>query len=359
MNNQRNNQMSDNAERIGFSRLAIKHRMMSFKGLLTMRLSGFATIIGDAAVAAVLSAIAANVGSGAHIKIITAYNYPAATNTKGIQISNNGTIAGFFFDSRNVVKGFTRTSSGTFSPPIVDPNDNVGDTAALGVNRWGKVVGDFEQISGGVRTFHGFSLSKGVFTTFDVPGAFFTSSHGINDEGDFVGFYGTTNNFSQGSAFAVIEGKLTSFSVSGSAETSALGINNDETIVGFYADSSNVFHGFIRTERGKLLFPVDVPGATSTELLGINDKGVIAGLYNDGKGQHGVVMQVRHDEDEHEHDAPKVLATFDYPGATATLFRDINDSNVLSGDYFDGLGEHGFVAVLQRPDFDAQTVANP
>jgi hypothetical protein len=165
--------------------------MISAKEVLTMRLLHFATIIVVAALAAVLNAIIANAESSATIKVITHYDYPGLSLTEGRQISNVDTIVGFFTDSiDHHTKSFTRTFSGSFSAPIVDPNDNDGDTAALGINRSGKVVGSFEQTVSAVTTFHGFSLSKAVFTTFDVPGAFFTSTHAINDQGDFVGFTG-------------------------------------------------------------------------------------------------------------------------------------------------------------------------
>jgi hypothetical protein len=152
--------------------------MISAKEVLTMRLLHFATIIAVAALAAVLNAIIANAESSATIKVITHYDYPGSSLTEGRQISNVDTIVGFFTDSiDHHTKSFTRTFSGSFSAPIVDPNDNDGDTAALGINRSGKVVGSFEQTVSAVTTFHG-------------SGAFFTSTHAINDQGDFVGFTG-------------------------------------------------------------------------------------------------------------------------------------------------------------------------
>jgi hypothetical protein len=40
-----------------------------------------------------------------------------------------------------VTKALPRSRNGTFSPPIVAPDDNVGDTIAAGINAcWRKVV---------------------------------------------------------------------------------------------------------------------------------------------------------------------------------------------------------------------------
>ena len=42
---------------------------------------------------------------------------------------------------------------------------------------------------------HGFLLSKGTFTTIDVPGSpFGTYALGINPRGDIVGYYGDSSN---------------------------------------------------------------------------------------------------------------------------------------------------------------------
>ena len=56
----------------------------------------------------------------------------------------------------------------------------------IGINPEGDVVGDYfaEDISQ-----HGFLLSKGKFTTIDVPGAGATVAADINPRGDIVGCY--------------------------------------------------------------------------------------------------------------------------------------------------------------------------
>src|SRR5262252_3787596 len=84
---------------------------------------------------------AANSGS---IEVITTFDYPGAgNNTLPQKINERGDIVGVFIDSSGVVRGFVRFSDGSFSAPIVDPNDNVGFTEGRGINNPRTVVGDY------------------------------------------------------------------------------------------------------------------------------------------------------------------------------------------------------------------------
>src|SRR5213075_2130684 len=126
---------------------------------------------------------AANSGS---IEVITTFDYPGTgiVTTSPQKISEKGDIVGEFIDSSGVVRGFVRFSDGSFSAPIVDPNDTVGFTEGRGVNNSRTVVGDYA-ISDG--TIHSFFLSGGTFTEYDIPGALQTNLLSINDAGDFTG----------------------------------------------------------------------------------------------------------------------------------------------------------------------------
>jgi len=62
-------------------------------------------------------------------------------------------------------------------------------TLADGINPQGDIVGTYARND--LTGFHGYLLSKGAFTTIDVPGAIgFTQAHGINPRGDILGEYG-------------------------------------------------------------------------------------------------------------------------------------------------------------------------
>src|SRR5215831_4691136 len=122
------------------------------------------------------------------IEVITTFDYPGAgNNTLPQKINERGDIVGVFIDSNGVTSGFVRFSDGSFSDPIVDPNDTVGFTEARGINNPRTVVGDYATSDGNL---HGFFLSGGgTFTGFDVPGAVFTAVLGINNSGDFAGTF--------------------------------------------------------------------------------------------------------------------------------------------------------------------------
>src|SRR5207244_7467371 len=99
-------------------------------------------------------------------------------------INERGDIVGVFIDSLGVTRGFVRFSNGSFSAPIVDPNDTVGFTEGRGINNSGTVCGDYASPDG---NNHGFFLSGGTFTEYDVPVAVSTAVLGIKDLGVFIG----------------------------------------------------------------------------------------------------------------------------------------------------------------------------
>src|SRR6266487_2117196 len=103
------------------------------------------------------------------IEVITTFDYPGTGNlTLPQKINERGDVVGEFIDSNGVTRGFVRFSDGTFSAPIVDPNDTVGFTEGRGINNSRTVVGDYETSD---LNQHGFFLSGGTFTEYDVPGA--------------------------------------------------------------------------------------------------------------------------------------------------------------------------------------------
>src|SRR2546421_8284452 len=94
---------------------------------------------------------AANSGS---IEVITTFDYPGTGNlTLPQKISERGDIIGEFIDSNGVTRGFVRFSDGSFSAPIVDPNDTVGFTEGRGINNSGTVDGDYVGADGNLHSF--------------------------------------------------------------------------------------------------------------------------------------------------------------------------------------------------------------
>src|SRR5437764_1094198 len=123
--------------------------------------------------------------SSGSIEVITTFDYPGAGNlTLPQKINERGDVVGEFIDPSGVARGCVRFSDGSFSAPIVDPNDNVGFTEGRVINNSRTVAGDYV-ISDG--TLHSFFLSGGTFTEYDVPNTVQTNLLSINDVGDFTG----------------------------------------------------------------------------------------------------------------------------------------------------------------------------
>ncbi len=272
---------------------------------------------------------AANSGS---IEVITTFDYPGTgNNTLPQKINERGDIVGEFIDPNGVTAGFVRFSDGSFGAPIVDPNDTVGFTEGRGINNRGTVVGDYATSDA---NNHGFFLSGGTFTEYDIPGALSTDVFGINDAGDFTGTF--SNDDVIGQAFVSVGGTVTSFSVPAAAATLAYDINNSKRlVVGYYIDGSGILHGYYRDANGALHFPIDPSGSVQTILFGDNNRNWVVGRYADASGvTHGLFFV-----------PPNKFFTFDYPGSTFTSLNGISSQGNITGRYVDASGiAHGFIA---------------
>ena len=269
------------------------------------------------------------------IEVITTFDYPGAgNNTLPQKINERGDVVGVFVDSSGVTRAFVRFSDGSFSDPIVDPNDTVGFTEGRGINNSRTVNGDYVAADGTVQSFF---WSNGTFTEYAVPGAVQTNLLSINDAGDFTGgFVPDASGIFQG--FVSVDGTLSTFSVPGAVLTLAYEINNSEALtVGYYIDGV-VLHGYYRDSSGTLHFPIDPTGSTATVLFGLNDRNWVVGRYADSGGAtHGLFFI-----------PPNQFTTFDFPGSTFTSLNGINDKGVICGRYVDASGiAHGFLAHIK------------
>jgi len=266
------------------------------------------------------------------IEVIMTFDYPGTGNlTLPQKINERGDVVGEFIDSNGVVRAFVRFSDGSFSAPIVDPNDTVGFTEGRGINNSRTVNGDYA-ISDG--TIHSFFLSGGTFTEYDVPGALQTNLLSINDTGAFTGTFDPGSGIFQ--AFFSVGGTITSWNVPAALATLAYETNNSrQLVVGYYIDSSGILHGYYRDANGALHFPIDPSGSVATVLFGLNERNWVVGRYADASGAtHGLFFL-----------APNSFFTFDYPGSTFTSLNGINAQGVICGRYVDASGiAHGILA---------------
>ncbi len=291
------------------------------------------SILSVAFVFPLLGTFAQQAPNSGSIEVIMTFDYPGTGNlTLPQKINERGDVVGEFIDSSGVTRGFVRYSDGSFSDPIVDPNDTVfGFTEGRGINNSRAVAGDYGFSDG---TLHSFFLSGGTFTEYDVPGAVQTNLLSINDSGRFTGgFDPDGSGIFQG--FVGHNGTFTSFSVPAAISTFAYETNNSkQLVVGYYIDSSAILHGYYRDDSGALHFPIDPSGSAATVLFGLNDKDWVVGRYADGSGTHGLFFV-----------PPNNFFTFDYPGSTFTSLNGINDKGVICGRYADAAGvSHGFLA---------------
>ena len=273
---------------------------------------------------------AANSGS---IEVITTFDYPGTGNsTLPQKINERGDVVGVFIDSTGVTRAFVRFSNGSFSDPIVDPNDTVGFTEGRGINNSRTVAGDYA-ISDG--TVHSFFLSGSTFTEYDVPGAVQTNLLSINEPGDFTGGFDPDGS----GVFQGFVGRgetITSWSVPGALSTFAYEINNNKKlVVGYYIDAAGILHGYYRDSDGALHFPIDPAGSTATVLFGLNNRNWVVGRYGDSSGvTHGLFFV-----------PPNSFFTFDFPGSTFTSLNGISSQGIIVGRYVDASGiAHGFLA---------------
>ena len=189
--------------------------------------------------------------SGGHY---TTVNYPGAAGTVLTGLNPSGEMSGFYCSDpacgttgnagTNQEHSFVVSKKGVFTS--FDPPGATGSSAST-VNPSGAVVGSYDTSAEGTCSTQcqGYLLDHGTFTTIDFPGAVFTFAGGNNPEGDIVGEYNDTAGV--GHAFLLSNGVFTSFDFPGAIFTDAAGINPGGIIVGIYFDSAVVEHGFIRT----------------------------------------------------------------------------------------------------------------
>ena len=281
-----------------------------------------------------MGAFAQQAANSDFIEVITTFDYPGAGNsTLPQKINDQGDIVGIYLDSNLVSRGFVRFSDGSFSAPIVEPNDTVGFTQARGINNSGTVCGDYASSDGNE---HGFFLSGGTFTEYDIPGALSTNVLGINDAAGFAGTFSLTGINGIFQAFVSVGGTITSFSFPGALSSFAYGINNSkQLVVGYYIDRSGIPHGYYRDANGALHFPIDPPGSVGTVLFGLNNRNFVVGRYADAAGvTHGLFFI-----------PPDSFFTFDYPGSAFTSLNGISSQGNITGRFVDASGiAHGFIA---------------
>jgi uncharacterized membrane protein len=178
----------------------------------------------------------------------TSVAYPSAQYTELVAINKSGQILTLACFSGVYSCESYLLESGTFSAQILYPGS--AGTIMYGINDAGEIVGTY---SNDEVTFHGFTLTAGIFTTVDYPVATDTYLTGINNSGQIVGAWDSGEVDPYGNplthGFLLESGTFTSFDspYAGVASTGPWGINDRGVIVGQTVDANDFFLGFEAT----------------------------------------------------------------------------------------------------------------
>jgi uncharacterized membrane protein len=273
----------------------------------------------------------------------TAIDYPGAVNGNSFatDINDRGQIVGEYqygTDFSTQRYGYLR-SHGTFAP-IIYPGSLW--TRAVAINRYGDIVGDWdEHVPNGKGQDFGFLLRGGEYTLLQFPNSDSTIPAGINANGDIVGWYLDKVGMH---GFLLSGGVYTSIDFPGSAAfTQAWKINDNGEIAGRYEGATDgKYHMFVYS-NGIFTAVPDVPGAFETAVVeggGFNNVDDIVSQYCNVKScslftpgtVHGFLL------------SGGVYTTFDPPGSIGTGAFGLDSFDDIVGAYVDSSGRvHGYL----------------
>jgi hypothetical protein len=214
-------------------------------------------------------------------------------------INDAGDIVGVSVLTNGLGSGFLRAPGGTFTDidPALGGLPSVY-SEAIGINGAGSVVGYFTSILppnlNVIQDYsHGFILSGGVYTQFDVPAAlgFGTQLYSMNSSGMITGsFLDNTYGLPHGFLYS----PSTGLSVPGFSFVSAVGGVDEAgdftyTALSYDPLSPLGYDAAAYRVTGGVYDPIAVPGAFSTQAQGLNDRGQVTGVYLDATGVHGFI----------------------------------------------------------------------
>jgi hypothetical protein len=195
-------------------------------------------------------------------------------------------------------------------------------TYAQGINASRTICGYYYDATSAL---HGFFLTDGVYTTYDVLGDRQTTLSGLNDVGDVTGTY-TASEY-QDTPFLTRDGTVVPIDLGFDTRyTKPSAISSDGRVTGSYSTSpSSPTYGFIREADGSFITGIrDPDAALYTDCRGINSRGWVVGFYgvNFGGDPYGFLYV-----------PPSAFINYNVPGAAETYFTGINDRGRITGYY--------------------------
>jgi hypothetical protein len=238
--------------------------------------------------------------------------------TYALAINNNEEVVGEYIDSSSIYHCFDMTSTGTITE-ITYPG--ALETACEGINDSGVITGWYENSS---NQFYSFEDNAGVFTSLDF---IFTS--GINNNGDFVGYYlgpGAAGGESYGYLASPHTMKsIATVAVPKAESTSTFGLNDAGVIVGQFTNAKGTTFG-LEMNGTKLTEIDDSSGlAGTTACYGINTADTIVGFYETTTS--GATQGFMYSDGAYTNIGPA--------GAQVSAAANINTSGVIAGWYED------------------------
>ncbi len=179
-----------------------------------------------------------------------------------------------------------------------------------------------------------------IFETIEVPGVDFLEVTASNDFGDYAGNTRSLDG-EKTIGFTLTDGVFTTYDFPGSVNTFFYALDNVGKAAGHYKDADGLYHGII-LENGELR-QYDFPGAAETHIYGLSDEtGALSGNIVDAAGVfHAFSGEL----------------TITFPGAVNTYGDFINAAGAVVGSYVDANGmPHGYI---RNPDGSFTTIDLP
>jgi len=226
-------------------------------------------------------------------------------------------------------------------------------TSTYGINNRGDIVGYYIDQRGAI---HGLLLEKGkkVINIDDPNSTYGTEPNNLNSNGTIVGVY-LIDSAGDVRGFSYHQGRFKDVgpqACKGPIESGAYGINDKGDIVGFCTDSSNVVHGYLW--NGKKYTPLDYPGANDFTLpWGINNAGLVTLQWIDSSS---------HYEGGTYNSKTKKYSKkpINVPGAVQTYIHSINNAGDIVFSWYDSSGNsYGALRMREGKNFKFYTFSDP
>jgi probable HAF family extracellular repeat protein len=202
---------------------------------------------------------------------------PNGTVTFCYNISNGGTVVGYYYTTDNEAGAFTY-SNGTFSNFSVA---GLPGPLPLAISTSGKYIAGYYYEDGEP---YGFVLKNGTkVTTFTIPGMAYIFPDGVNNKGEVsIQAYDQSDNMY---CYVGPTSNLVQLNYPGTTyDTLCQGLNNKNQVVGTYTDSTGATDGFAYDPATQDYYTIDYPGAADTTILYITDAETLVGYYQATSG---------------------------------------------------------------------------